>query len=50
MVGDNIQADVQGAIRVGIPAILVRKYEADAQFYAETLRTVPDILANQRRI
>jgi putative hydrolase of the HAD superfamily len=44
MVGDNIEADVKGALRVGIPAILVRKHHNDADYYAETLYDIPGIL------
>ena len=32
MVGDNMTADVAGALALGIPAILVRRYHPDAQF------------------
>jgi len=45
MVGDSMQADIAGALGVGIPAILVRRYNADARLYAETLLDVPVILS-----
>jgi putative hydrolase of the HAD superfamily len=45
MVGDSMQADVVGAMGVGIPAILVRRFSADARLYAETLLGVPVILS-----
>lgn len=49
MVGDNIQADVQGAIKMGIPAILVRRYHAEARLFAETLYDVPGILISEKK-
>jgi putative hydrolase of the HAD superfamily len=44
MVGDNIDADVKGAMKVGIPAVLVHKHHIDADHFAETLYDVPVIL------
>ena len=44
MVGDNKTADVAGALALGIPAILVRRYHPDAQLYAETLQDVPGLM------
>jgi putative hydrolase of the HAD superfamily len=44
MVGDNFQADVEGALNAGIPAILVRRFHPGAQYFAETLNGVPAIL------
>jgi putative hydrolase of the HAD superfamily len=46
MVGDNVEADVAGAVRAGIPAILVRNYSAHARYYAETLYDVPDFISD----
>ncbi len=44
MIGDHLDADVQGAAAVGIPGILVRRYQEDAPYYCETLSEVPSIL------
>ena len=49
MVGDNIRADVEGALGVGISAVLVRKHHADARFFAKTLYDVPDILFSEMK-
>jgi len=47
MVGDNIKADVIGAKAAGIPAILVRKYSKEAEFYCESLTQVPAVVQAQ---
>lgn len=44
MVGDNPEADVLGAERVGIPAILVRKEDPRCQRVAPDLRAVLEIV------
>jgi putative hydrolase of the HAD superfamily len=44
MVGDSYRADVRGAARLGIPAVLVHRHHPDAQRYAETLAEVPTLL------
>jgi len=44
MVGDNFAADIQGAERVGIPAILVRKSHPAAKRHAEQLTGVIALL------
>jgi putative hydrolase of the HAD superfamily len=44
MVGDNIEADVRGAEKVGISAILARKYSPYARYYAESLTDVLTII------
>jgi putative hydrolase of the HAD superfamily len=45
MVGDNIEADVRGAQRMGLPAVLVHSVgESGATFHAETLRDVIPII------
>ena len=48
MVGDNIKADVEGASKLGISAILVRRYHPEAQHYAETLYDVRNIISAQK--
>ena len=40
MIGDNVVADVLGAEAVGLPAVLVRRPDARAARYAETLAGV----------
>lgn len=45
MIGDNIAADVQGAEKAGIPAILVRKPHPSATWYAEGLAGVIPLLS-----
>ena len=37
MVGDSVRADVLGAERAGIPAVLVRRFHPDAARYSEDL-------------
>lgn len=44
MIGDNVDADVQGAECVGIPAILVRRLHPDARYACEALGEVLDIV------
>ena len=44
MIGDSLRADVQGAERVGIPAILARKASACAGYQASDLAQVADII------
>ena len=44
MIGDNYHADVLGAKLVDVPAILVRRFHSDAEYFAETLRDVPAIV------
>ena len=44
MIGDNPWADVDGAEKAGIPAILIRRFHPDARRYAETLWELPTIL------
>jgi putative hydrolase of the HAD superfamily len=44
MVGDNVEADVLGAERVGIPAILVRKQDPNALRTCEDLAGVPSMV------
>ncbi|MDF1512243.1 MAG: HAD family hydrolase [Anaerolineae bacterium] len=46
MVGDNPVADVRGAMDMGMPAILVRRYHADVPFYVDSLHDVPPIIEN----
>jgi putative hydrolase of the HAD superfamily len=44
MVGDNVVADVLGAEALGIPAVLVRRPDPRAAWYAETLAAVESFL------
>ena len=44
MIGDSLRADVRGAEAVGIPAVLVRRYHADAERCAEALGDLPGII------
>jgi len=46
MIGDNFTADVQGAEVVGIPAILVRKPNAEARRFAADLTQISAIIEN----
>jgi ribonucleotide monophosphatase NagD (HAD superfamily) len=48
MVGDNYQADVVGAERAGIPAILVRSEHPEAQRRAEDLVDSAAIISSFR--
>jgi HAD superfamily hydrolase (TIGR01549 family) len=45
MIGDNVVADVLGAEAVGLPAVLVRRPDARAGRYADTLAGVETFLA-----
>ncbi len=47
MVGDNVVADVLGAEAVGIPAVLVRRLDARAARYADTLAGVEAFLSEE---
>ena len=45
MVGDNIESDVRGAERAGIPAILVHNpSDSEVKYYAENLSDIIDIV------
>ncbi len=44
MIGDHLDADIQGAAAVGIPGILVHRDHKDTQYQCETLSQVPDVL------
>jgi len=46
MIGDNIEADVRGANRMGIPAILVRKYHEEAEFFCPTVADAIEVLSD----
>jgi putative hydrolase of the HAD superfamily len=48
MIGDSLEADVVGAMRAGIPAILVRKPHRDAPHYCAHLSEVPGIVGSPR--
>jgi ribonucleotide monophosphatase NagD (HAD superfamily) len=48
MVGDNYQADVVGAERAGIPAILVRSEHPEAQRSAKDLVEAAVIINSSR--
>jgi len=45
MVGDSYNADIVGARRVGLPAILVRSKHDDAQYQSASLFQLSDVLA-----
>ena len=47
MIGDSLTADVQGAQRLGIPAILVRKREDGATHYCDSLAGIQSVLSSQ---
>jgi putative hydrolase of the HAD superfamily len=49
MVGDNPEADVRGAERAGIPAILVRNHHPSARRCCEDLTGVPAFLEEESR-
>ncbi len=49
MVGDSYSADVAGAERQGIPAILVRKEHALARLSCSSLRSIASIINNNSR-
>ena len=44
MVGDNMNADVEGAKAVGIPAFLVRRQKKEAEYYCQDLSQLPGVL------
>jgi FMN phosphatase YigB (HAD superfamily) len=44
MIGDNVEADILGAERVGLPAILVRKTHPAARYVAADLLDLPSLL------
>jgi len=44
MIGDNVHADVQGAERVGLPGILVRRLHPEARYACETLEEVVGVV------
>lgn len=44
MIGDNFGVDILGALEVGLPGILVRKYHPDAPIYCATLAEVVEKL------
>jgi FMN phosphatase YigB (HAD superfamily) len=44
MIGDSWRADVQGALAVGLRAILVRSKHPDAVVQCETLHQVADVV------
>ena len=45
MIGDSYNADIVGARRVGLPAILVRSKHDDVQYQSASLLQIPDVLA-----
>jgi putative hydrolase of the HAD superfamily len=45
MIGDSMGVDIAGARAIGIPAILVRRYHEDAEFYCAGLSQVPTVVA-----
>lgn len=47
MIGDSFTADVQGAERAGIPAILVRRSHPNAGRYCDALAGVPALIAEE---
>jgi hypothetical protein len=47
MIGDSVTADVQGAERVGIPAILVRRKQDGAKYCCDSLAQIEGILSAQ---
>lgn len=47
MIGDNFTADVQGAEALGLPAILVRRYQAQARYFCESLHGIVDIVSSR---
>lgn len=50
MIGDNYQADVIGAEKAGIPAILVRTYNPSAKFFSKKLNGVIEILQDNAKV
>jgi FMN phosphatase YigB (HAD superfamily) len=49
MVGDNLRADVRGAEAVGIPGILVRRYEEGAASFYPNLTELADFFGTTRK-
>lgn len=47
MIGDSLTADIQGAQRLGIPAILVRKREDGATYCCDSLAGIQSALSGQ---
>lgn len=47
MIGDSLMADVQGAERVGIPGILVRKKQDGSRFYCDSLAETEEVISTQ---
>ena len=45
MVGDNFNADIVGARRVGVPAVLVRSTHDEAQYQAQSLSQLAQVIA-----
>ena len=45
MVGDSYNADILGARRAGLPAVLVRSKHDDAQYHSASLVQLSDVLA-----
>ena len=44
MIGDNMQADIRGAEKVGLSSILVRKEHPEAKIYCEKLSQIAGLL------
>ena len=44
MIGDNVEIDIVGAESIGIPGILVRRFQANAMYYCETLEQISAII------
>jgi len=44
MIGDNLEVDIAGAESIGIPGILVRRFQANAMYYCETLQQISVII------
>lgn len=48
MIGDSMNADIEGARRVGIPAILVRQHHPEASYQCLGLAEIPDLICITR--
>jgi putative hydrolase of the HAD superfamily len=48
MIGDSLTADIQGAERVGIPAVLVRKKQEGARHYCDSLTEIEAVISTQQ--
>ncbi len=48
MIGDSYTADIQGAACSGIPGILVRKYQPEAEIFCERLDEIPAFLGQSK--